>query len=74
VPAPNTTKFEAIALVTGVVILFSRTEASAGARPFASLDPEHHPHLAAALANPGPPGQGDLFARALRALLTGLLG
>jgi len=76
VPAPTTAKFEAIAVVTGVVILFSRNEASAGAtaRPFAALDPDHHPHLAAALANPGPPAQGDLFARALRALLTGLLG
>ncbi|MEV4538416.1 TetR/AcrR family transcriptional regulator [Asanoa sp. NPDC049518] len=73
VPAPTTAKFEAIALMTGVVVLFSRTQTST-AQPFAALDPARHPHLAAALANPGQPPQDDLFGRALRALLTGLLG
>ncbi|GIF67248.1 hypothetical protein Ais01nite_52830 [Asanoa ishikariensis] len=74
VPAPTTAKFEAIALMTGVVVLFSRATTNADAQPFAALDPAHHPHLAAALANPGPPPKDDLFGRALRALLTGLLG
>lgn len=73
VPAPTTAKFEAIAVMTGVVILFSRGADATGEPPFAALDPARHPHLAAALADPGPPPRQDLFARALRALLTGLL-
>ncbi|SNT06571.1 Tetracyclin repressor, C-terminal all-alpha domain [Asanoa hainanensis] len=71
VPAPTTAKFEAIALMTGTVVLFSRAQPTG--QPFAALDPARHPHLTAALANPGPPPKDDLFARALRALLTGLL-
>jgi hypothetical protein len=79
VPAPTTAKFEAIAVMTGLVILFSRshsrshTQSGAGTLPFAELDPAQHPHLAAALASPGPPARDDLFERALRAVLTGLL-
>jgi AcrR family transcriptional regulator len=73
VPAPTTAKFEAIAVVTGTVILFSRDTAAAGTTPFANLDPAAYPHLTAALATPGPQPAGDLFDRALRSLLTGLL-
>ena len=73
VPAPTTAKFEAIAVVTGTVILFSRDTAAAGTTPFANLDPAAYPHLTAALATPGPQPAGDLFERALRSLLTGLL-
>jgi AcrR family transcriptional regulator len=73
VPAPTTAKFEAIAVVTGTVILFSRDPAVASANPFANLDPATYPHLTAALATPGQRPTGDLFERALRSLLTGLL-
>ncbi|MEV4621364.1 TetR/AcrR family transcriptional regulator [Asanoa sp. NPDC049573] len=73
--APTTAKFEAIAVVTGTVILFSRDRdaAAASATPFTGLDPATYPHLTAALARPGPPPAGDLFERALRSVLTGLL-
>ncbi|GIF71346.1 TetR/AcrR family transcriptional regulator [Asanoa siamensis] len=70
--APTSAKFEAIALMTGTVVLFSRSAAT-GPNPFAGLDPTAHPHLAAALANPSDPGRQDLFDHALRGLLRGLL-
>jgi AcrR family transcriptional regulator len=73
VTAPSTAKFEAIAVMTGSVVLFARAAAPPTTNPFAGLDPARHPHLVAALADPGPPPQGDLFERALRSLLTGLL-
>lgn len=73
-------KMEAIAMITGVVTLFARNEASP-ARPiaptqlFATATPDRHPHLTAALLRPGPPEpRADPFDRALRSLLTGLLG
>ena len=74
VPAPSTTKFEALAVVTGVVTLFSRATPAGGPNPFAALDPSAHPHLAEALRRPGPPASGNLFERAVRGVLTGLLG
>lgn len=71
--APTATRFEAIAVMTGLVVLFSRSAANAQQQAFTTLDPARHPHLVAALAEPGPPPRGDLFDRALRGVLTGLL-
>lgn len=74
VPAPVPAKFEAIAMVTGVVSLFARAEAASGSVHFDHVDPAAYPHLAAAFAAPpvATPRQ-DLFERTLRGLLTGLL-
>jgi AcrR family transcriptional regulator len=70
-----TAKFEAIAMMTGVVSLFARSEASTPALPVGPGDLAAYPHLMAALtsATAPPPRKGDLFERALRSLLTGLL-
>ncbi|MDG4758453.1 helix-turn-helix domain-containing protein [Micromonospora sp. WMMD710] len=68
-----TAKFEAIAMMTGVVSLFARSEA---AEPpgFAGADLAAYPHLVAAFRQlPAAPPRTDLFERALRSLLTGLL-
>ena len=74
VPAGATAKFEAIAMMTGVVSLFARGEATAGSVSFAGLDLTAYPHLAAALSRPAPPApERDLFERAVRGILTGLL-
>ncbi|MEU1967490.1 TetR/AcrR family transcriptional regulator [Micromonospora sediminicola] len=75
VPAGVAAKFEAIAMVTGVVSLFARSAAATGTVTFDHVDLADYPHLAAAFAAPAPapPPGDDLFARTLRALLTGLL-
>ncbi len=74
VPSSVTAKFEAIALMTGVVNLVARSEEAPSSSPFTGLDLADHPHLLAALSQPAeqPPEQ-DLFERTLRVLLTGLL-
>jgi AcrR family transcriptional regulator len=74
VRAPVTARFEAIAVVTGVVSLFARAEATSGPLSFDHVDLAAYPHLAAAFAEPpsAAPRQ-DLLERALRGLLTGLL-
>ncbi|MGR6320396.1 TetR/AcrR family transcriptional regulator [Micromonospora soli] len=74
VHAPVTAKFEAIAMVTGVVSLFARAAAASGPVSFDHVDLAAYPHLAAAFAEPpsAAPRQ-DLFERTLRGLLTGLL-
>ncbi|MEV0154731.1 helix-turn-helix domain-containing protein [Micromonospora sp. NPDC050686] len=70
---PVAAKFEAIAMMTGVVTLFARTAATA-ATGLPALDLAAYPHLAAALAQPPVPApRADLFERTLRSLLTGLL-
>jgi AcrR family transcriptional regulator len=68
-------KLEAVAMVTGLVSLFTRAQAAPpAAYPFAALDPDAHRHLAAALAGAAPAGaRPDLFDRTVRGLLTGLL-
>ncbi|MGW5673269.1 TetR/AcrR family transcriptional regulator [Micromonospora sp. NPDC003776] len=74
VRAPVTAKFEAIAMVTGVVSLFARAATASGPIRFDHVDLTAYPHLAAAFAEPpsaAPPQ--DLFERTLRSLLTGLL-
>ncbi|MEH0840808.1 TetR/AcrR family transcriptional regulator [Micromonospora sp. CPCC 205711] len=69
-----TAKFEAIAMTTGVVTLFARSEATSAAVTFPRFDVTAYPHLAAAFAEPqAPPPRRDLFDRTLRSLLTGLL-
>ncbi|MFI6131700.1 TetR/AcrR family transcriptional regulator [Micromonospora sp. NPDC051141] len=73
VPAGVAAKFEAVAMVTGVVTLFARSAAATGTVTFDHVDLAAYPHLAAAFADAAPPPDGDLFARTLRALLTGLL-
>ncbi|MFR9777553.1 TetR/AcrR family transcriptional regulator [Micromonospora sp. MS34] len=75
VRAPVTAKFEAIAMVTGVVSLFARAGASAGPLTFDHVDLAAYPHLAAAFTEPPPTAapRRDLFERTLRGLLAGLL-
>jgi AcrR family transcriptional regulator len=69
-----TAKFEAIALMTGVVTLVARHEHSPRSSPFATADRTEYPHLAAALRQPaGRAPEQDLLERALRGLLTGML-
>ncbi|MFG1924245.1 TetR/AcrR family transcriptional regulator [Cryptosporangium sp. NPDC048952] len=82
---PAQAKLEAVAMLSGVVSLFARDEAStatdgraATARYLSAVvTPERYPHLAAAFrgATAGPaPGADELFRRVLGALLVGLLG
>ncbi|MFG3642768.1 TetR/AcrR family transcriptional regulator [Micromonospora sp. NPDC047762] len=74
VRCPVTAKFEAIAMMTGVVSLFARRESAAGTFSFAGMDLTTYPHLVAAFSQPaGPPPRADLVERTLRGLLTGLL-
>ncbi|MBM0234130.1 TetR/AcrR family transcriptional regulator [Micromonospora sp. STR1_7] len=74
VPCAVTAKFEAIAMMTGVVSLFARSEATSGSFSFAGLDLAAYPHLVAAFSRPAAPApRTDLFERTLRSLLTGLL-
>jgi AcrR family transcriptional regulator len=74
VPAATTAKFEAIAMMTGVVSLFART-ASAGPPPaFDAIDLAAFPNLAAALTAPPPAtARRDLFEATVRSVLRGLL-
>jgi AcrR family transcriptional regulator len=87
-PNPVGEKLEAVGLLTGVVSLFARSSAAAapGAAPgtvpvatanptamFAAVDPAAHPRLVAALAGPATPPRPDLFDRAVRSMLAGLL-
>jgi AcrR family transcriptional regulator len=74
VRCPMTAKFEAIAMMTGVVSLVARSEPASGSISFAGIDIAAYPHLAAAFSQPpGPTPQADLFGRTVRILLTGLL-
>jgi AcrR family transcriptional regulator len=70
-----TAKFEAIAMMTGVVSLFARSETTSRSVTFGLVDPAAAPYLEAALRQPpGPSSPHDLLERTLRILLTGLLG
>ena len=74
VPTTPTAKFEALALMTGLVILVARNDAAPSSSPFGALDLSAYPHLVAALGQPaGEAPEQDLFERTLRILLTGLL-
>ncbi|MET8306656.1 helix-turn-helix domain-containing protein [Micromonospora sp. NPDC005173] len=69
-----TAKFEAIAMMTGVVSLFARSEATSGSFSFAGGDLTAYPHMVAAFSQPSVPApRTDLFERTVRSLLTGLL-
>lgn len=79
-PNPVGEKLEAVGLLTGLVSLFARsgatTDPGTAANPaaaFAAVDPVAHPRLVAALAGPATPPRPDLFVRAVRGLLVGLL-
>ncbi|GGN33697.1 hypothetical protein GCM10010109_56010 [Actinoplanes campanulatus] len=72
VPCGSAAKFEALAMMTGVVTLFARTESAAPPPAFTGLDLTVYPHLVAAFADPGV-RRPDLFDRTLRGLLTALL-
>lgn len=72
--SPATAKFEAIALMTGVVTLMARSQGTSAASPFDNRDLTAYPHLVAALGQPtGRSAEPDLFERTLRVLLVGLL-
>ncbi|WFE54549.1 helix-turn-helix domain-containing protein [Micromonospora sp. WMMD1155] len=74
VRCPDAAKFEAIAMMTGVMGLFARRDAAAGAFDLAGVDLAAYPHLVAAFGRPsGPAPRADLVERTLRGLLTGLL-
>jgi AcrR family transcriptional regulator len=69
-----TTKFETIAMMTGVISLFARSESTSGSITFAGVDLTAYPHLAAAVNQPPTPTpHHNLFDRAVRSLLAGLL-
>ncbi|GAA2337042.1 helix-turn-helix domain-containing protein [Dactylosporangium salmoneum] len=74
-PCPVTAKFEAIAMLTGIVTLFARPQAGAGV--FAGLDFTPYPNLIAAMTSaatdPAAPQARDLFERTIRAVMSGLL-
>ena len=61
-------------VLNGVIMLFARSAAAPTAIDFGAIDPARHPLLTAALTGsvPGRP-TADLFERAVRALLGGLL-
>ena len=75
--APVRTKFEAIAVMTGLAALFAqrtRSEDSGHVTVFPLDAVTSFPHLADALAQPSaPPLSDDLFDRAVRSVLLGLL-
>ncbi|MGW3890161.1 TetR/AcrR family transcriptional regulator [Micromonospora chokoriensis] len=74
VRCPVAAKFEAIAMMTGVVSLFARRETAGGAFSLSGVDLTAYPHLVAAFGQPsGPAPRADLVERTLRGLLTGLL-
>ncbi|TDC34109.1 TetR/AcrR family transcriptional regulator [Micromonospora sp. 15K316] len=74
VETTSAAKFEAIGMMNGVAILFARKRTAGEALTFAGFDITSYPHLLAALSRPGgAPPATDLFERALRSLLTGLL-
>ncbi|GAA1727321.1 TetR/AcrR family transcriptional regulator C-terminal domain-containing protein [Isoptericola hypogeus] len=85
VDAPGRAKLEAVALVTGLVAMVSRTElangGSNGEREAAQaeylravVENGEHPHLAGVVASSAPAGDGeDLLGRLLPRILSGLL-
>ncbi|MEV4813059.1 TetR/AcrR family transcriptional regulator [Micromonospora avicenniae] len=74
VEAPFAAKFEAIGMMNGVAILFARKRTAGESLTFVGLDVTPYPHLLAAFSGPaGAPPATDLFERAMRSLLRGLL-
>ncbi|MGS2617170.1 TetR/AcrR family transcriptional regulator [Micromonospora sp. LZ34] len=74
VPATPMAKFEAIGVMNGISILFARKRTAGEAFTFTGLDLTPYPHLVAALSQPPAVAPAaDLFDRAQRSLLHGLL-
>ena len=76
VPAATAAKFEAIAMMTGVVSLFARSEASGPPVSFDGIDMSAFPHLVEAVTTPparAPAPPRDLFEATVRSVLRGLL-
>ncbi|MFI9643135.1 TetR/AcrR family transcriptional regulator [Micromonospora sp. NPDC051925] len=74
VPAATATKFEAIAMMTGVTSLFARRESAGPPVGFAGIDVAAFPNLTAALtAPPSRSAPRDLFDATVRSVLRGLL-
>lgn len=77
VSSPATAKFEAVAMITGVVVLFSRPQPEG--LSFAAIDLAPYANLTAAIreassgALQAPEDVPDLFERTVRSLLGGLL-
>ncbi|MER7281493.1 helix-turn-helix domain-containing protein [Dactylosporangium sp. NPDC000244] len=77
VRCPTTAKFEAVAMITGVVSLFARPQPEG--LSFAAIDLSRYSNLAAAItgassgAQKAPEDVPDLFERTVRSLLAGLL-
>jgi AcrR family transcriptional regulator len=74
--ADGAAKLETLALLTGVATLFARTDARPGPGAVEALTvaAATHPHLAAAVADPGAASAPEeLLSRAVRALTVGLL-
>jgi AcrR family transcriptional regulator len=81
IPSPTTVKMELIAIIVGVVTLFSardRANAQRQVTPtqmLSAIDPGRHHRLVAALNRPSPDdAPQDLFERTIRAVAHGLLG
>ncbi|BBH69900.1 hypothetical protein ACTI_65850 [Actinoplanes sp. OR16] len=75
VPATTAAKFEAIAMMIGVVSLFARSEAAGPPAGFGGIDMTAYPNLLEAVSTPPAPAapQRDLFEATVRSVLTGLL-
>ncbi|GAA4606659.1 hypothetical protein GCM10023107_77560 [Actinoplanes octamycinicus] len=74
VPAGTAAKFEAIAMMIGVVSLFARSEAAGPPPGFDGIDMTAFPNLIAAMtAPPGPAEPRDLFEVTITSVLRGLL-
>ncbi|MFB9409247.1 TetR/AcrR family transcriptional regulator [Dactylosporangium matsuzakiense] len=77
IQATTTAKFEAVAMITGVVAMFARPQPAG--LSFAGVDLARYPNLAAAIQEAAAgaitpaPNVPDLFERTLRSLLSGLL-
>ncbi|MFY1695116.1 hypothetical protein [Solwaraspora sp. WMMA2101] len=74
VPATTTAKFEAIAMMTGVVSLFARSESAGPPVSFDGIDMAVLPNLSAALTeSPASSAPRDLFEVTVGSVLRGLL-
>ena len=72
VPCGSGAKFEALAMMTGVVTLFAGQERAVPPPAFTGTELTAYPHLLAAIGRPQAP-RPDLFERTLRGLLPVLL-
>ena len=76
IEAGGAAKLEALAMLTGVATLFARSSTEPDPRTLSAVlaAAQTHPHLAAAVADPGTPSSSDaLLRRTVAALVRGLL-